>query len=117
MIRIINDIDVNAILNNFENMESSAYKLKENNYAVFIEPDYFKQYGYNELGFMINKTEDWLKNATKEDLKDATTANKIIRVTRKTGVKWQMKVTTLMYIVNSTFYKSKIGNFLCSETM
>ena len=93
---IIENIDLKNIINN---LDSIAYK--------------FKEYGYNELGFMINKTEDWLANATKEQLKDAVTANKIVRVTRKTGVKWNMKVTTLLYIVSSTFYNSKIGAFKC----
>ena len=107
---IIENIDLKNISNN---LDSIAYKFKENDYAIFMQPDKFKEYGYNELGFMINKTEDWLVNATKEQLKDAVTANKIVRVTRKTGVKWNMKVTTLLYIVSSTFYNSKIGAFKC----
>ena len=107
---IIENIDLKNIINN---LDSIAYKFKENDYAIFTQPDKFKEYGYNELGFMINKTEDWLVNATKEQLKDAVTANKIVRVTRKTGVKWNMKVTTLLYIVSSTFYNSKIGAFKC----
>ena len=107
---IIENIDLKNIL---ENLDSIAYKIKENSYAIFMEPNKFKEYGYLELGFMINKTEDWLKNADAEVLKDATNAGKIVRVTRKTGVKWRVKVTTLMYIVNSTFYNTKIGAFKC----
>lgn len=107
---IIENIDLSNILNN---LDSIAYKIKENDYAVFMNPDKFKEYGYNDLGFMINKTEDWLINADSRDIKDAVTANKIVRITRKTGIKWNMKVTTLLYMISSTFYNSKIGAFKC----
>lgn len=115
MIKEINNIDIRQILNNFKESNSSAYKINNDNYAIFIEPNWFKEYGYNELGFNINKTEEWLAKSSLSDIKDAVKANKVVRVTRKTGVKWRMEVKTLLYIVSSTFYKTKIGN-LCLET-
>ena len=96
----INNIDIRNILNNL----NCVYKVNDNYFVIFMEPNKFKELGYNELGFVINKT----------DLKDATVANKIVRVYRRTGFKWRTKIRTLMYIVNNTFYKSKVGT-LCLE--
>ena len=106
----INNIDIKNILNNL----NCVYKVNDNYFVIFMEPNKFKELGYNELGFVINKTDKWLRNATNEDLKDATVANKIVRVYKRTGFKWRTKIRTLMYIVNSTFYKSKVGT-LCLE--
>jgi hypothetical protein len=110
--KILESIDLKSIL---DNLGKTAIKVKEGKlpeYAIFMEPNSFKDFGYNQLGFNITKTSEWLESATKDILRDAILANKIVRVTQKSGHGIGLVVKTICYIVSSTFYNGKIGTFM-----
>jgi hypothetical protein len=108
---ILDKISVSDIVSNIKK-DVVIFPIKDKpvkRYAVFMEPTFFKNFGYDQLGFCINKTEEWLKGADVDSLYDSVVAGKIVRVTRRTGSGNCTTVTTLMYIVSSTFYNKKIG--------
>lgn len=109
--KILEKIEIKNIL---DNLDKSAIKVKEGKlpeFAIFMEPNSFKDFGYNQLGFNITKTSEWLESATTDVLRDAVLANKIVRITQKHGHGIGLIVKTICYIVSSTFYNSKIGTF------
>jgi hypothetical protein len=108
---ILDKIDITEIVSNIKK-DVVLFLVKDKpikKYAVFMEPTFFKNFGYDQLGFCITKTEEWLKTADKDSLYDAVVSGKIARVTRRAGSGNGTTVTTLMYIISSTFYNKKIG--------
>lgn len=97
-------IDIKDISNNFGKVVDI-----HGTSLVFMEPKSFKEKGFDQYGFVICRSMDWLETASPVEIRSSTNADKILRVTAKEGKKHMYSVHTVAYVVSEKFYLSRFA--------
>ena len=111
---IISALDKELIFECIDGKDIISVQLPNKNrpiYAVFIDPNTFRNNNWGVLGFTINKSYEWFNQCTETDLCDLIHGDRIIRIIKSDKNKFK----TIMFIVTNSFYERRIGKKLFND--